>query len=253
VTGRLPPGGPAAGACRVALSCVLVAVILGATVAWSSPMPGSVPVRLQPLQKKARGKNGGRYELVAKVPVLSGIAASVAGRLNRQLAEGCPWTREMYRDVDSLDKGELYREDIEATVPLNGAGLLSVCYRGLGVNTLHGRMNSAHPTKLLRSLNFRLVDGSPLRLSQLFRKGVDWQRFLAIRVQREFTGDKNATPDPAAPRIGEGDFYLTRTELVIIFPDAAFVVQGLEVRVPYRDLADLADPKGPLMYFLPRR
>lgn len=221
--------------------------------AWASPMPGSLPVRMQLLQRQAKGKAGGRYKLVAKVPVVSGTSPAVAAIINKRLAAGCPWTPEMLGHVDSMEKGEKYQEDVEGRVTLNGAGLLSVFYDGLGVNTLNGRMNSAHPTKLVRSFTFRLVDGRLVRLPDLFRKGAPWQSFLSKRVYRDFNGGKDTTPPADAPRIGDGDFYLARNELVVIFPDAVFAVQGAEVKVPYRDLLHLADPKGPLAPLLPKK
>ena len=239
-----------------ALAWALVAgLVLGGLGlgAWATPMPGSVPVHMQTLQRQAKGKAGGRYRLVAKVPVVSGLAPVVATAINKRLAAACPWTPESFQSVDSMEKGETYQEDVEGQVTLNGAGLLSVHYQGLGVNTLNGHMNSAHPTKLVRSLTLRLLDGRVVRLPDLFRKGAPWQAFLSKRVYREFNGGKDTAPPADAPRIGDGEFYLARRELVIIFPEAAFAVQGAEVKVPYADLVSLADSQGPLAPFLPAR
>lgn len=241
-----------ASSCLLVFGVLLWGLGLASPPATAAPGHGAV-VRTKPVVRKVAGKQGGRYVLDVRVAVVSGLAPKPANAINRRLTKGYPSTPEMEKGVDTMAKGEVYREDVRPQVTLNERGLLSVLYSGLGVCTLKGKINTAHPTKLVRTHTFRLSDGRRLLLPDLFQKGAPWQPFLATRVARFMNGGKGKASPADAPPFGPGDFYLTSTALVIVYTNAPFVIQGTKVVVPYADLKAVANPRGPLAPFLGSR
>lgn len=131
-----------------------------------------------------------------------------------------------------------YREERNYAVKLNAAGLLSVWMGGLGIQSINGRMASAHPTKVLGAVTVD-VSGRTYDYASLFRRDSNYAAEVNRRMQ---------AIEPNAPQgeNGRHTFYLTDRALVITFFDEGFAIASMEVPIPFADLHNVIDPKGPI-------
>jgi len=118
----------------------------------------------------------------------------------------------------------------------------------------------AHPTNGSTGFVIDLVSGYRYTLHDLFRADQNYIGILRAHIQksleRDFKDDPTWVGLPPEPEEGKPhpyDFYLSERELVIVNLFYPHALQALWARIPFSDLASVADPKGPLYRLLASR
>lgn len=221
---------------RLVLLAVLALVVVAVTSA--SAAPASVRIKRQ-----TRTVKQPHYVRHAAWPQVSGLPGKLQNRINATLRAAVPSAAPSAAERAAMGKGEVYSEEVDYVVSLNNRHLLSVLYSGLAMPTLDGHIYAAHPTKLIRSLTIDLDTGRAYGWGSLFKPDSGAEAYVSKRIEA-------ALKNPIDER---RDFYLTPTKLVVIFPDAPFVIQGAEVPIPVADMAAWVSTSGPLARLLGRR
>ena len=186
----------------------------------------------------------GKYIQKVDYPQINGLPdASVEKHINAILANGS-WPQEALEASD-IEDGEQLNADVGYAVHLNQRELLSIEYSGLQVLTKGGKMETPHPTKLLKSYTIDLATGHTYTLRELFKAGAPYEATISQCVKKAFGGY-----DPDESSAANRSYYLTPKSLVLIFPDAPFAVQGAEVEIALKKLASFASPDGPIARLL---
>jgi len=131
-------------------------------------------------------------------------------------------------------------------IQLNGDGLISIVFQNYAITP-----GEAHGVTLQKSLTMDLWDGREYRFADLFREGSDYKEKIDAILHKQIEDKQLPLFDPAAfPGVGpDQDYYLTPTELVVYYPQAVYTpyVYGFPTfSIPYGEIADIADPNGPL-------
>lgn len=122
--------------------------------------------------------------------------------------------------------------EVEYTVGVNKHDILSINYSGLGMLT-----PSAHPSKLLKTFTVNLKNGKIYKFKDLFKeksnymgviKSILEKRKSYIEIQKEGY-----------------DFYLTSDSLVLVNINTAYVSQGVEETIKFKEIKDIVNEKGP--------
>lgn len=189
-----------------------------------------------------------RPRLNVTYPQVQGLRNSIAQKtINQAFLE----------TVGRLIKDQGYAQDYtkEGTgtyeAKLNDRGLVSVNLDNYGY-----AKHAAHGVTLRKSVTADTGTGTIYALSDFFVPGSDYRDRISTIVRQQI---KERDIPLIAPfqKIGENqDYYLTEDALVIYFQQYEYTpyVWGFpEFPIPYAQLADIIDPKGPLPRLMRRK
>ena len=193
----------------------------------------------------------GKLSITITYPQLTGLSdKKVENDLNKYFKKGfLTGYEELYgRSVNFCDKKDLefcHKDlietfgkefkntiEVEYTVGVNKNDILSIDYSGLEILT-----PSAHPSKLLKTFTVNLKDGKIYKFKDLFKeksnymsviKSILEKRKSYIEIQKEGY-----------------DFYLTSDSPVLVNINTAYVSQGVEEVIKFKDIKDIINEKGP--------
>jgi hypothetical protein len=121
-------------------------------------------------------------------------------------------------------------------------------------------LGGAHPTNGSTGFVIDLVSGYRYSLHDLFRADQNYIGILRAHIrkslERDFKDDPTWEGIPPEPEDGKPhayDFYLSERELVMVNLFHRYAIQSVWARIPFSDLASIADPKGPLYRLLASR
>lgn len=131
-------------------------------------------------------------------------------------------------------------------IKLNEQGLFSVIFQMYGITP-----GQAHGTTLQKSLTMDLWTGREYRFADLFRPDSGYKEKIDAIIREQITEQQLPLFDPNDfPGVGPNqDYALTPNELIVYYPQAMYTpyVYGFPTFViPYGEIADLIDPKGPI-------
>lgn len=204
------------------------------------------------------------FEINVEYPQLEGLAAAGAAGFNeaaRALAA---------KEVADFRKGVAeYRADYKGAKPEGPGNSLDVGYYvdyaddnlisiGFTEDTYYA--GAAHPNHATVVLNYDLKAGRALRLADLFRPGSPYLKTISDYCLRELKGDSDL--EGAADMIDEGasaklenyrNWLVKRQGLEITFDPyqvGPYAAGPQYVTIPYKALAKIINPAGPLAPFL---
>jgi hypothetical protein len=197
-----------------------------------------------------------RFHISATYPQLAGSSAPGALAFNRAAAGlVTKMAAEFRANVEQSDRIGL---ETDYNVLFASDALISVEI------TNFTDFGGAHPSSGYNALNYDLRTGRPLALAALFKRGVKFelvlQRAAAANLQAQMkrvAAANNEAPDETI--FGDdsgGDWHawgLTPRGLVVYY-DLPHVMSVFDkVFIPWAELQDILDPKGPAARFAPRK
>ncbi|MEQ8225357.1 MAG: DUF4163 domain-containing protein [Candidatus Eremiobacterota bacterium] len=193
----------------------------------------------------------GKFSITITYPQITGLSdKKVENELNKYFKKGfLTGYEELYgRSVNFCDKKDLefcHKDlietfgkeskntiEVEYTVGVNKNNILSVDYSGLEILT-----PSAHPSKLLRTFTVNLKDGKIYKFKDLFKEKSNYMGVIKTILEKRKSYIEIQK---------EGyDFYLTTDSLVLVNINTAYVSQGVEEIIKFKDIKDIINEKGP--------
>ena len=177
-----------------------------------------------------------QYDLIIKYPyVLDMSNHELQNKIN-----------QLIKDQSGIDyKGrpnETFRQDYD--VMLNKNGILSI----LNQSDMYME-GAAHGLSMRSTINIDMTDGKLYALSDLFKPGVDYKSKLNTMIKKKLAED-NIPLLREFEGIGDKqEYYLTDKELVVyyqLYDYTPYAYGFLEFYIPYGDIADIIEKKGPI-------
>jgi hypothetical protein len=195
------------------------------------------------------------YSITSLTPVLSGsddprvrVFNLLAGRI---VTEAVTDFELSLRDLPQTDNQESASFDVRVAETSRPGRLISLVF------AFDGRgMDEAIPFHFVSTLNFDLEQGVELSLGDLFQAGTDYLSILAGRCRALSISSGTGPPD--ARVCDRPESYINWNVAVdgLIFTFAEYPVDSgakgdSTLLIPYPDLADYLDRRGPLSPYLP--
>lgn len=113
---------------------------------------------------------------------------------------------------------------------------------------------AAHGLTIANTLNVDLATGRIYELKDLFRENSGWRMRISEAIKKQIKErDISLIADFKTIEPGHKDWFMTPTDLVVFFQAYEYTpyVYGLpEFPIPYAELADIANPHGPMERFI---
>ena len=177
-----------------------------------------------------------KYDLTIKYPyVIDMNNTTLQNKIN-----------ELIKSQSGVDyKGrsdETFRQDYD--VMLNKSGMISI------LNQSHMYMKgAAHELSMQSAINIDMTNGKLYDLKDLFKAGSDYKGKLNKVIKAKLTNDNIPLLRGFAGISDKQEYYLTEKELVVyyqLYDYTPYAYGFLEFYIPYEELTNLIDKKGPI-------
>lgn len=172
-------------------------------------------------------------------PRVINLSHSVQQSVNRSIKEAA------IRAIPNYDPGTPVIEATSSyTTPLNAKGILSLRFEDY-----YYPEHAAHGVTGISSITVNLRNGHVYKFNELFRPNSNYQAVLTRIIQEQIVSRQISLINPY-PGVGtDEDFYLTPDSLVIYYQPYVYtpgVFGILEFTIPYTQIAEIIDPRGPI-------
>ncbi|HEX2953792.1 MAG TPA: DUF3298 domain-containing protein [Bacillota bacterium] len=172
-------------------------------------------------------------------PRVINLSHSVQQSINRSIKEAA------IQAIPTYDPGTPVIEATSSyTTPLNMKGILSLRFEDY-----YYPEHAAHGVTGISSITVNLKNGHVYKFNELFRPNSNYQAVLTRIVQEQIVSKQISLINPY-PGVGtDEDFYLTPDSLVIYYQPYIYTpgVYGiLEFTIPYAQITEIIDPRGPI-------
>jgi hypothetical protein len=175
-----------------------------------------------------------------KYPRIDGDASPQAQRFNELVMQ-----QPQFRLEDQTEEVVNYK------IVYAGPDIISVKFE-----TYDNTLGAVHPNQNLKAVTVLMTgEGRPLAVSDVFRAGSNWERFVTRRavetLTRQFRADGFAPPERDVREAATKPhlWLISEQGLTILFPPYSFggphVLGGTEVLIPWTDLATYLNPQAP--------
>lgn len=135
--------------------------------------------------------------------------------------------------------------NVEFRLRTNDKGILSLAYV-----TSQYMEGAAHPNNSITGITVDLRNGNEFTLENIFLPEYDFATELTKRISQMEQVEGLPAADLAEIRNSEPAFYFNRGDLVLTNLFTVHAIQGAELRIPLTELADVANPTGPIAALL---
>jgi len=160
-------------------------------------------------------------------------------KINRILRETA------YQAIPDWDPGSTIVEaDSSYSVMVNLNSVLSVKFQDY-----YFPEKAAHGVTKYTSATLSLHNGHKYSFDELFKSDVDYQTKLNQIIEAQIVAQQIPMLKPFAGVTKDEDYYLTPDRLVIYYQPYVYTPGAyglLEFFIPYQEIMDLIDPKGPI-------
>lgn len=172
-------------------------------------------------------------------PRVMNLSSKLRDKINRIIKQTA------YQAIPDYDPGTCVIEAQSGyTTPLNMKGILSLHFQ----DYFYPEM-AAHGVTGVSSVTIDLETGHVYRFSDLFRKGLNYQTRLNQIIQAQIIAGEIPMLKPFEGVGTDEEYYLTPDSLIIYYQPYVYTpgyYGVLEFTIPYSQIMDIIDPRGPI-------
>jgi hypothetical protein len=178
----------------------------------------------------------GQYDLLIKYPHVVAMSNNdIQNKINELL--------KVQSGIEYKGQSdETYRQDYD--VMLNKSGIMSILN-----NSYMYMKGAAHGMSMRSAVNIDMTDGSLYTLKDLFKPGVDYKGKLNTIIKKKLADDNIPLLREFDGINDKQEYYLMDKELVVyyqLYDYTPYAYGFLEFYIPYEDIIDIIDKKGPI-------
>jgi hypothetical protein len=181
-----------------------------------------------------------QYDLIIKYPLVVDMSDN---KLQNKI-------NELLKTQSGIDyKGrpdETFRQDYD--VMLNKNGMISI----LNQSDMYMK-GAAHELSMRSAINIDMIDGKLYTLKDLFKPGSDYKSKLDSIIRGKLAEDNTPLLREFEGISDKQEYYLTEKELVVyyqLYDYTSYAYGFLEFYIPYQDITNIIDKKGPIVRIL---